>query len=49
MGTKDILQMLCLPVETFFRAKALIIEIQFYVINLYILVWKISAEIEPLF
>lgn len=32
MGTKGILQMLRLPIDIFFRAKVLIIEVQFYVI-----------------
>lgn len=33
MGTKGVLQMLHLPTDTFFRAKVLIIEIEFYVIK----------------
>lgn len=49
MGTRDVLQMLHLPIDIFFRAEVLIIEIEFCVINSCILVWKISAETELLF
>lgn len=34
MGTKGVLQMLHLPIDIFFGAKVLIIEVQFYVIKL---------------
>lgn len=33
MGAKGVLQMLPLPIDIFFRAKVLIIAVQFYVIK----------------